>query len=81
MKLIIISLMLVSTLVFAQAEPVDAVAMPNSVEDKNADVKGSIAEPTHEQKKHIHDAAKKVKKKKAVKKLKANKKDKKKSVK
>lgn len=82
MKLIIAALMLVTSFAFAdetdladgaiaQAAPADPVVQPTPAQDATKDVKGTIVEPTHEQKKHVNDAAKKAKKKKKDKKIKA----------
>jgi hypothetical protein len=78
MKFILISLLFISNLVFAQSQ-----SEPDALEAQtDSNILGSIAQPTHEQKKDIHAAAKKaVKKQKASKKSKAvEKKTKKKSV-
>jgi hypothetical protein len=78
MKFILISLLFISNLVLAQSQ-----SETNALEAQtDPDILGSIAQPTLEQKKDIHAAAKKaIKKQKASKKYKAvEKKTKKKSV-
>ncbi|MBY0553783.1 hypothetical protein K2P97_04585 [bacterium] len=67
MKLILISLLFLSHFAFAELEPADGAITQSTpvveLNDKNKDIKGTLAEPTAEQKKHVHNAAKKAKKK------------------
>lgn len=71
MKLILLSLLLVTNFALAQDDPADgAITQPTAAQqlnEKNKDIKGSLAKPTPEQKKHVLEAAKKAKKKKKAK--------------
>lgn len=63
MKTVLMTLLIFSSLAFAQVNN-DAVAAPPDAPEPMADVKGTYVQPTSTQKAHVHAAAKKAKKKK-----------------